>query len=64
MEMNNNVYTLLSNLIPLISEGKMTELEAERLLNAAARLSSGVPTGRTQNLPIINDNSDNNELTH
>ena len=34
----------LSQIVSLIAEGKMTELEAERLLNAAARYESGVPT--------------------
>ena len=41
MDTNNTLDTLLQ----LISDKKLTELEAERLLNAAARLQAGVPTG-------------------
>jgi hypothetical protein len=35
----------LTELVHLISDGKITEIEAERLLNAYTRLSAGVPTG-------------------
>ena len=37
--------TLFADVISAISQGKMTELEAERLLNAMARLESHTPTG-------------------
>ena len=35
----------LDRILDLIGSDKLTEIEAERLLNAAARLSSGTPTG-------------------
>lgn len=34
----------LNMVFKLIAEGKITELEAERLINAKARLDNGVPT--------------------
>lgn len=43
--MDTETLHVVSNLISLVSDGKMSELEAERLLNAAARLAAGVPTG-------------------
>ena len=36
---------LTSKMLDLISDGKLSELEAERLLNATSRLVAGVPTG-------------------
>lgn len=39
---------LLLKLITLIEQDKITELEAERLLNAATRLDTGVPTGKSR----------------
>lgn len=41
---NPNSHTL-DSLIHLLDEGKITELEAERLLNAATRYTVGIPTG-------------------
>ena len=37
--------TLFADMTSAILQGKMTELEAERLLNAMARLESHTPTG-------------------
>lgn len=34
----------LNLIFQLIAEGKISELEAERLINAATRLEQGVPT--------------------
>ena len=39
----------LGMILKLIDEGKITEIDAERLLNAATRFKSGMPTGA--NLP-------------
>lgn len=39
---------LLFKLISLIEQDKITELEAERLMNAATRLDTGTPTGGTR----------------
>lgn len=43
--MNSN---LLFKLLDLIVQDKISELEAERLLNAATRLNMGIPTGSTR----------------
>ena len=40
---------LTSKMLDLISEGKLSELEAERLLNAVSRTVAGVATGRSYN---------------
>lgn len=46
--MNNNELDL--NLVfKMIADGKITELEAERLINAKTRLDSHVPTGLGNN---------------
>lgn len=39
---------ILSKLSDLINNDKMSEIEAERLLNAATRLDTGLPTGTTR----------------
>ena len=41
----NSQLEITSKMLDLISDGKLSELEAERLLNATARLVAGVPTG-------------------
>jgi hypothetical protein len=47
--MENNKTVDLNALFQLIAKGDITEIEAERLINATARLESGVPTGITAN---------------
>lgn len=47
MENNHNL-ELAYKTLNLISEGKLTELEAERLFNSIARVVVGVPTGVRQ----------------
>ena len=44
MEQDNT----LSSLMSMIATNKITELEAERLLNAWTRAQAGVPTGLSQ----------------
>lgn len=44
--MDDKTSNTLDSLLSLIRDDKLTELEAERLLNAATRLETGVPTGR------------------
>lgn len=39
-------HSTLHRLLDLIEAGKLTEIQAERLLNAETRLESGVPTGQ------------------
>lgn len=43
--MDNPHTQTLDSLINLLESGKITEIEAERLLNAATRYTAGVPTG-------------------
>lgn len=37
---------ILSKVLDLIGEGKITPIETERMLNSMTRLDAGVPTGQ------------------
>lgn len=50
MDEHNVSSSTLESILSLIAQEKLTELEAERLLNAATRFDKGVPTGK--NHPI------------
>lgn len=45
INMDNPHSQTLDSLIGLLENGTITEIEAERLLNAATRYTAGVPTG-------------------
>jgi hypothetical protein len=54
MDLNNQLLTsetiqMLVSSVTNSGNDKLSELEAERLLNAIARAQSGIPTGTVQN---------------
>lgn len=50
MNSSNNFqsFDLANKMLDMIKNDEITELEAERLLNATSRLGAGVPTGTAQ----------------